>query len=67
LPSTGRDNSKFFVAIVGATCAAAEPIQPGKATSASDLQSLILEKWTMIQWLEASFRCMEREKRGSDC
>jgi hypothetical protein len=20
-----------------------------------------------IQWLEASFRCMEREKRGSDC
>jgi hypothetical protein len=32
----------------------------------NDLQ-LILQKQTMIQWLEASFRCMERETRGSDC
>jgi hypothetical protein len=38
---------------------------PESDAGASDLQPSILQKQIGIQWLEASFHCMEREERGS--
>ena len=41
------------------------PVAPTERDARDDLR-LILQKQIVIQWLEASFHCMERENRGSD-